>query len=120
MKVGPREASLPSGQVAEPSVNLAPRRFVLGNPRSQLKCTTRADPAIQRARFGSSHPAILAPHETAADSPGRGPCGARLSVSPYAGRPRVETLALAFRPGRAGGAVPRPLPEGPGGCPRRF
>ena len=68
MKVGPREASLPSGQVAEPSVNLAPRRFVLGNPRSQLKCTTRADPAIQRARFGSSHPAILAPHETAADT----------------------------------------------------
>ena len=71
MKVGPREASLPSGQVAEPSVNLAPRRFVLGNPRSQLKCTTRADPAIQRARFGSSHPAILAPHETAADRLGQ-------------------------------------------------
>ena len=79
MKVGPREASLPSGQVAEPSVNLAPRRFVLGNPRSQLKCTTRADPAIQRARFGSSHPAILAPHETAADNAA---CVGRRETSP--------------------------------------
>jgi len=68
MTTGPREASLPTGQVAEPSANLAPRRFVLGNPRSQLKCTTRAHPAIQRARLGPSHPAILAPRQTAADN----------------------------------------------------